>query len=400
MVATIAFGMGIDKPDVRFVAHLDLPKSLEAYYQETGRAGRDGLPADAWMTYGIGDVVMLRRFIEGSEAEEQFKRVELHKLNALLGFCETTQCRRQVMLNYFGEALPAPCGNCDTCLAPVASWDGTLAAQKAMSCIFRTEQRFGVNYLIDVLLGKDDERIRRFGHDRISTFGIGQDLSSDQWKSVYRQLVAAGLVAVDIEGHGALTLTEQSRPVLRGEQRLHLRRDPEPRAGRGEGKPGARPARRARRPRWTRRPMHSGSACAPTGANWPSNRACRPMSSSPTAPCASWSPTGRVTWTSWAASAGSAWSSWSAMGPTSWACWPSTRPSTAGRPTCRRCPSPPSAPPRRRPATRDLGLSGTVRETLELFRDGIPPEVIAQRRDLKPTTDLSPTWRAASKRAS
>ncbi len=227
VVATIAFGMGIDKPDVRFVAHLDLPKSLEAYYQETGRAGRDGLPADAWMAYGIADVAMLRKLIEGSEAEEQFKRVELHKLNALLGFCETTQCRRQVMLNYFGEPLHRPCGNCDTCLSPVASWDGTEAAQKAMSCIYRTDQRFGVNYLIDVLLGKDQERVRRFGHDRISTFGIGKDLTADQWKSVYRQLVAAGLVAVDIDDYGALKLTEQSRPVLRGERRLSLRRDPE-----------------------------------------------------------------------------------------------------------------------------------------------------------------------------
>lgn len=239
VVATIAFGMGIDKPDVRFVAHLDLPKSLEAYYQETGRAGRDGLPADAWMTYGIGDVVALRRFIEQSEAEEQFKRVEMHKLNALLGFCETTECRRQVMLNYFGEHLPRPCGNCDTCLSPVASWDGTEAAQKAMSCIYRTGQRFGVNYLIEVLRGKDDERIRRFGHDRISTFGIGKDLSVEQWRSVYRQLVAAGLVAVDIEGHGALQLTEQSRPVLRGERTLRLRRDPErrPAKAKGQGRP-------------------------------------------------------------------------------------------------------------------------------------------------------------------
>ncbi|MFZ0789834.1 MAG: DNA helicase RecQ, partial [Chromatiaceae bacterium] len=223
VVATIAFGMGIDKPDVRFVAHLDLPKSLEAYYQETGRAGRDGLPADAWMTYGLGDVVMMRRLIEDSQSEERFKRVELHKLNALLGYCETTECRRVVMLNYFGEQHTEPCGNCDTCLDPVESWDGTVAAQKALSCVYRTEQRFGVNYLIDVLLGSDHERVRRFGHDRLSTFGIGKDLSADQWKSVYRQLVAAGLIAVDMEGHGALRLTDQSRPVLRGERRLHLR---------------------------------------------------------------------------------------------------------------------------------------------------------------------------------
>lgn len=231
VVATIAFGMGIDKPDVRFVAHLDLPKSLEAYYQETGRAGRDGLPADAWMAYGLGDLVMLRRLIEDSPAEERFKRVELHKLNALLGFCESTECRRQVLLGYFGESLPEPCGNCDTCLTPVERWDGTLAAQKALSCIYRTDQRFGVSYLVDILLGKDDARVQRFGHHRISTFGIGKGLSADQWRSVYRQLVAAGLAAVDVEGHGALRLTEESRSVLRGERRLWLRRDPERRRG-------------------------------------------------------------------------------------------------------------------------------------------------------------------------
>ncbi|MBK1717568.1 DNA helicase RecQ [Thiocystis violacea] len=238
MVATIAFGMGIDKPDVRFVAHLDLPKSLESYYQETGRGGRDGLPADAWMAYGLGDVVMLRRIIESSEAEEQFKRVEMHKLDSMLGYCETTECRRQVMLNYFGEALPKPCGNCDTCLDPVETWDGTEAARKALSCIYRTGQRFGSAYLVDVLLGKDNERIRRFGHDQVSTFGIGRELNADQWRSVYRQLVAAGLVAVDMEGHGALRLTEASRPLLRGERAIRLRRDPD----RKKALAGARPS--------------------------------------------------------------------------------------------------------------------------------------------------------------
>jgi ATP-dependent DNA helicase RecQ len=226
VVATIAFGMGIDKPDVRFVAHLDLPKSVEAYYQETGRAGRDGLPADAWMTYGIGDLVMLRRIIEDSDAEERFKRVDLQRLNAMLGYCEATECRRRVLLNYFGEELPSPCGNCDTCLEPVESWDGTVAAQKAMSCVYRTGMRFGASYLVDVLLGKDNERIRRFGHDGISTYGIGKELAAEQWKSVYRQLIAAGLLVVDHESHGALKLTEQSRPVLRGERSLRLRRDP------------------------------------------------------------------------------------------------------------------------------------------------------------------------------
>ena len=233
IVATIAFGMGIDKPDVRFVAHLDLPKSVEAYYQETGRAGRDGLPADAWLTYGLADVVTLRRIIEDSPAEERFIRVELHKLNALVGLCESTECRRRVMLNYFGEALAEPCGNCDTCLTPVQTWDGTVAAQKALSCIYRTDQRFGVTYLVDVLLGRDNERMRRFGHHQVSTFGIGKELAADQWKSVYRQLVAAGFVQVDVEGHGGLRLTEQSRPVLRGEQRVRLRQDPDRKRRRG-----------------------------------------------------------------------------------------------------------------------------------------------------------------------
>ena len=228
MVATIAFGMGIDKPNVRFVAHLDLPKSLEAYYQETGRAGRDGLPADAWMVYGLQDVVTLRQMLESSEADEARKRVERHKLEALLGFCEITTCRRQVLLSYFGESLLSPCGNCDTCLHPVETWDGTEAAQKALSCVHRTGQRFGVNYLIDVLTGKDNARIRQFGHHNLSTYGIGKELDQNQWKSVYRQLVANGFLSVDMESYGSLKLTEDCRPILRGEQRLLLRIDKKP----------------------------------------------------------------------------------------------------------------------------------------------------------------------------
>ncbi len=225
VVATIAFGMGIDKPDVRFVAHLDLPKSLEAYYQETGRAGRDGLPADAWMAYGLQDVILLRRMLESSEADDAHKRIERQKLEAMLGYCEVASCRRQVLLSYFGDDLPEPCGNCDTCLDPPETWDGSEAAQKALSCVYRTGQRFGVNYLIDVLRGRDDERIRRFGHDRVSTFGVGADTDAAQWRSVYRQLVARGLLAVDVEGFGGLRLTDAARPVLAGEEPCELRRD-------------------------------------------------------------------------------------------------------------------------------------------------------------------------------
>ncbi len=252
--ATIAFGMGIDKPDVRFVAHLDLPKSIEAYYQETGRAGRDGLPADAWLTYGLSDVATLRRIIESSEAEERFKLVELHKLNALLGLCETTRCRRQVLLDYFGETGSVACGNCDTCLTPVECYDGTVVAQKALSCIHRTGERFGASYLANVLLGKADARMRRFGHDRVSTFGIGTELNAEQWRSVYRQLVAAGLAQVDIEGHGGLRLNRDAcRPLFRGEQRLDLRRDPDRKRSRAERRaPAAAPADSEAKALWER----------------------------------------------------------------------------------------------------------------------------------------------------
>lgn len=225
MVATIAFGMGIDKPNVRFVAHLDLPKSIEGYYQETGRAGRDGLPANAWMAYGLQDVITLRRMLAESNANEIQKRIEYNRLDAMLALCEQVHCRRQALLGYFGDTLEQDCGNCDTCLEPVETWDGTLAAQQALSCIHRTEQRFGVAYLVDVLLGKSTERITRFGHHQQSTFGIGKQLDEKQWHSVFRQLVARGLVAVDFENFGALRLTEACRPILRGEQQLMLRKD-------------------------------------------------------------------------------------------------------------------------------------------------------------------------------
>ncbi|MCP5155262.1 MAG: DNA helicase RecQ [Ectothiorhodospiraceae bacterium] len=225
IVATIAFGMGIDKPNVRFVAHLDLPKSVEAYYQETGRAGRDGLPADAWMAYGLQDVITLRQMVEGSDADDARKRLEMRKLDAMLGYCELTGCRRQTLLRYFGENPTEPCGNCDNCLEPPQVWDATEAARKALSCVWRTGQRFGAGHVIDVLMGKDSERVRGLGHDRLSTFAIGADVDVATWRSVFRQLVARGFLAVDVEGYGTLRLTEESRPVLRGEVAMSLRRD-------------------------------------------------------------------------------------------------------------------------------------------------------------------------------
>jgi ATP-dependent DNA helicase RecQ len=227
MVATIAFGMGIDKPDVRFVAHLDLPKSLEGYYQETGRAGRDGDPADAWMAYGLGDAVLLQKMIEESESGEERKRLERRKLDALIGFCESTTCRRQTLLAYFGEAHPGECGHCDNCLSPPRSWDGTVAARKALSCVYRTGQRFGAAHVIDVLRGADTQKVRQFGHESVSTYGVGTDLDAKQWRSVFRQLVAGGWLQVDVEGHGALRLTATSADVLKGNATLMLRADPE-----------------------------------------------------------------------------------------------------------------------------------------------------------------------------
>ena len=228
IVATIAFGMGIDKPDVRFVAHLDLPKSIEAYYQETGRAGRDGMPANAFMTYGLADVVMLRQFVDRSDADEQHKLVERRKLDALLGLCETTTCRRQVMLSYFGDELPDPCGNCDTCLEPVEGWDGTRVAHKALYCVYQTEQRFGAVHLTDILTGKSTERVRQLRHDSLSAFGGGRELGSDEWPSVFRQLVAMGLLAVDMEQYGALKLTDDYHALMQGEREVRLRKDPKP----------------------------------------------------------------------------------------------------------------------------------------------------------------------------
>ena len=226
MVATIAFGMGIDKPDVRFVAHLDMPKSFEAYYQEIGRAGRDGDPAHAWMAYGMDDVARAYGLIEAGEGDAEKKRSDRQKLSALLGFAETTRCRRQVLLGYFGEQLAAPCGNCDTCLIPVESYDGTEHAQMALSAIFRTGQRFGAGHVIDVLTGNRTDRTAQFGHDQLPPFGVGKAVSPARWRSILRQLTAMGLVQVDVEGHGGLWLGEDVRPVLKGERRIDLRIDP------------------------------------------------------------------------------------------------------------------------------------------------------------------------------
>ncbi|ROS04766.1 ATP-dependent DNA helicase RecQ [Sinobacterium caligoides] len=225
IVATIAFGMGIDKPDVRFVAHLDLPKSVEAYYQETGRAGRDGASATAWMVYGLQDVINMRQMMAASNGNEEFKRVESMRLDAMLGLCEISSCRRQVLLRYFGEEAE-PCGNCDNCLTPPVVWDGSLAAQKALSCVYRTGQRFGANHVIDVLLGKESDKISQYGHSQLSTFGIGRELKDKEWRSVFRQLVARGLLVVDVDSWGALKLAASCRSVLRGEEEISLRRDP------------------------------------------------------------------------------------------------------------------------------------------------------------------------------
>ena len=241
MVATIAFGMGIDKPDVRFVAHMDLPKSLEGYYQETGRAGRDGEPSEAWLAYGLGDAVLLQRMIEQSESGEERKRLERSKLDTLIGYCESTGCRRQTLLGYFGEAHPGACGSCDNCMQPPSSWDATVAAQKALSCVYRSGQRFGAAHMIDILRGADTAKIRQHGHQSLTTYGIGTDLDARQWRSVFRQLVACGLLDVDVEGHGALRLTNDSASVLKGGRTLQLRSEPAatPRRRDGSRRPDA-----------------------------------------------------------------------------------------------------------------------------------------------------------------
>ncbi|WP_233843404.1 DNA helicase RecQ [Dyella sp. 2HG41-7] len=228
MVATVAFGMGIDKPDVRFVAHLDLPRSLEGYYQETGRGGRDGLPANAWMIYGLSDVVAMSQMIAQSESGDERKRVERSKLDALLCYAEATQCRRELLLSAFGETFHGPCGNCDNCLEPPKTWDATVPAQKVLSAVYRSGQRFGAGHVIDILRGIDSERMTQLGHDRLTTFGIGADIDEKQWRSVFRQLLAVGLLAADAEGFGTLRLTAASRDVLTGHRSVYMREETRP----------------------------------------------------------------------------------------------------------------------------------------------------------------------------
>ena len=250
MVATIAFGMGIDKPNVRFVAHLDLPKSLEAYYQETGRAGRDGLPADAWMAYGLQDVIFLKQMLNNSEGDERHKRVEQHKLDAMLALCEETRCRRQALLAYFDEVLAEPCGHCDNCVDGVQTWDATEPARQALSAIYRSGQRYGVGHLVDVLLGRENDKVRSLGHQHLSVFGVGKALSDSEWRSLFRQLVARGLADVDLDGFGGLRLSDSCRALLRGEVSLELRREVASKAVKPAGSAASQLVRSEERETW------------------------------------------------------------------------------------------------------------------------------------------------------
>ncbi|MFC0710590.1 DNA helicase RecQ [Azorhizophilus paspali] len=250
MVATIAFGMGIDKPNVRFVAHLDLPKSLEAYYQETGRAGRDGLPADAWMAYGLQDVIFLKQMLNNSEGDERHKRIEQHKLDAMLALCEETRCRRQALLAYFDEELAKPCGHCDNCIDGVQTWDATEAARQALSAIYRSGQRYGVGHLVDILLGRDNDKVRGLGHQHLSVFGVGKAHGEGEWRTLFRQLVARGLADVDLDGYGGLRLNQGCRALLRGEVRLELRRDLKPQAPRPTASAASQLVRHDEREQW------------------------------------------------------------------------------------------------------------------------------------------------------